>query len=124
MEESTIIPSLTLRLRARISIRIQHSADQIHGTTASGILWVLHASEEEGREEGGVVLEEVGVRALPAVEFVLLDVGGGGDGVGVGVGVGDVGFFAGHPDFDAVPGGDEGGGDGDGGDVAVVGLVG
>ena len=65
------------------------------------------------------MLEEIGVRALRAVEQVFGRVGLGVRGAGVGVWVGDFGGSAVAADVDAVPEGDEGGERGGGEDVAA-----
>ena len=67
-----------------------------------------------------MVFTEIGMRALGAVELVLLDGLGGLFGAGVGVRVGHFGFAAVSDGEEDVVDAEKGGGGGDAEDVAIV----
>lgn len=66
--QSTIVPSLSTLKTLCVSPSIQHTVDAPDRTQHTGSNRVLDARDEERSEEGGVVLVEVLVAALGAVE--------------------------------------------------------
>jgi hypothetical protein len=119
------IPSIsTLLIRVRVTSRIHAPAQQpnrAHGRAGHGVLEPRH---RHARQHDGVVLEEVAVGSLGAVEQVhglLLVRGGGGHGLlrGIGVGVGNAGVSSEGGYACAVPEGHDVGGCAGKDDVAV-----
>lgn len=123
---STIVSSLALRLAVVVPPRIEETANTPRSAQHSCGLGVHEAGDEHGADGCGLVLEQVVVAALGAVEVVELLRARGGRRRnllvrGAHVGVGNLGRFAELHDARAQVGGYEEGRGYGGEDVAVVG---
>lgn len=112
-----------LLVGARVADGEEDPAEAPDGTNDGRSEGILQAGEQYGGDEAGLILEEVAVRALGAVEDVL----GGGEGPvgaldGELVGVCDAGGLAEVCDTSTVPEGEPEGRGGHEDDVAVVGI--
>ena len=91
-DNSPIPPLAPILLRPYIPTRIQVSSQNPHCAQTRRDLRHSDARNEQGHQEVGVVLGEIGVSALSAIELVLFDGLGRFVGAGVGIGVGHFRF--------------------------------
>jgi hypothetical protein len=114
--QCTIVPPLaTILTTPRVSNRIHNPVDTPHRAQHTSRDRVSQASNEQSSQRGDVVLVEVLVGALRAVESQHGGLCGGGGGLhllvgGVFEGVGDLGCFAEAANARAMPRADEEGG--------------